>query len=45
MSEVKAKRMNMSQAIAMAMHHAMEMDSSVVALGEDIADPQGGGVF
>ncbi|SDN82954.1 alpha-ketoacid dehydrogenase subunit beta [Pseudomonas jinjuensis] len=45
MSAVKAKRMNMSQAIAMAMHHAMEMDSSVVALGEDIADPQGGGVF
>jgi len=45
MSEVKAKRMNMSQAIAMAMHHAMEMDSSVVALGEDIADAQGGGVF
>lgn len=45
MSTVKAKRMNMSQAIALALHEAMEIDSSVVALGEDIADPQGGGVF
>lgn len=45
MSEVKARRMNMSQAIAMAMYDAMELDSSVIALGEDIADPQGGGVF
>lgn len=45
MSEVKARRMNMSQAIAMAMHDAMELDPSVIALGEDIADPQGGGVF
>ncbi|MCO6056893.1 alpha-ketoacid dehydrogenase subunit beta [Pseudomonas sp. MOB-449] len=45
MSEVKARRMNMSQAIAMALADAMELDHSVVALGEDIADPQGGGVF
>lgn len=45
MSEVKARRMNMSQAIAMAMYDAMELDSSVITLGEDIADPQGGGVF
>ena len=45
MSEVKVPRMNMSQAIAMAMYDAMELDSSVIALGEDIADPQGGGVF
>lgn len=45
MSEVKVKRMNMSQAIAMALHDAMEMDKSVVVLGEDVADPQGGGVF
>lgn len=45
MSEVKARRMNMSQAIAMAMYDAMELDQNVIALGEDIADPQGGGVF
>lgn len=45
MSEVKAKQINMSQAIAMALHDAMEMDESVVALGEDVADPQGGGLF
>ncbi|HUE94735.1 alpha-ketoacid dehydrogenase subunit beta [Pseudomonas sp.] len=45
MTAVKAKRMNMSQAIAMALHHAMEADTSVVVLGEDVADPQGGGVF
>lgn len=41
----KPKRMNMSQAINMAMHHAMEADSSVITLGEDIADREGGGVF
>lgn len=45
MSEVKAKQINTSQAIAMALHDAMEMDESVVALGEDVADPQGGGLF
>ncbi len=45
MSEVKARRMNMSQAIAMAMYDAMELDPNVITLGEDIADPQGGGVF
>jgi len=36
---------NMVQAIAMALDDAMEIDASVVALGEDIADAQGGGVF
>ncbi len=45
MSEVKAKQINTSQAIAMALHDAMDMDESVVALGEDVADPQGGGLF
>lgn len=45
MSEVKAKQINTSQAIAMALHDAMAMDESVVALGEDVADPQGGGLF
>ena len=45
MSEVKKKRMNMSQAINLAMHDAMALDETVVTLGEDIADREGGGVF
>jgi pyruvate/2-oxoglutarate/acetoin dehydrogenase E1 component len=40
-----AKKINMVQAIAMALDRAMGQDQSVVVLGEDIADPQGGGVF
>lgn len=39
------KKINMVQAIAMALDRAMGQDQSVVVLGEDIADPQGGGVF
>src|SRR5690554_1955416 len=45
MSEVKKKRMNMSQAINLAMHDAMALDEAVITLGEDIADREGGGVF
>lgn len=40
-----AKRMNMVQAINLALDHAMGQDPNVLVLGEDIADKQGGGVF
>ena len=33
------------QAINMALDHAMEADEKVVMFGEDVADPEGGGVF
>ena len=39
------KSMNMIQAINLALDHAMEQDPTVLVLGEDIADKQGGGVF
>lgn len=39
------KKMNTAQAINLALHDAMALDESVVVLGEDIADGQGGGVF
>lgn len=39
------KQMNMAQAIAMALDDAMTLDESVLVLGEDVADKQGGGVF
>ena len=38
-------RMNMVQAINLALDHALGQDPSVLVLGEDIADDQGGGVF
>lgn len=40
-----AAKMNMIEAINMALKEAMEQDPSVFLLGEDIADPEGGGVF
>jgi len=39
------KKMNSAQAIAMALDDAMALDPSVLVLGEDVADKQGGGVF
>jgi pyruvate dehydrogenase E1 component beta subunit len=39
------KKMNTAQAINLALHDAMALDPTVLALGEDIADAQGGGVF
>ena len=45
MSTVTQKKINTAQAINLALHDAMALDSSVVVLGEDIADGQGGGVF
>lgn len=40
-----AKKINMVQAINLALDHAMGQDRSVLVLGEDVADAQGGGVF
>jgi pyruvate dehydrogenase E1 component beta subunit len=40
-----AKKINMVQAINLALDHAMGQDPSVLVLGEDVADAQGGGVF
>lgn len=45
MTTTAQKKMTMVQAINMAMDDAMTLDPSVLVLGEDIADPQGGGVF
>lgn len=45
MTTAGPKKMNTAQAINLALHDAMELDASVVVLGEDIADGQGGGVF
>jgi pyruvate dehydrogenase E1 component beta subunit len=39
------RKINMVQAINLALDHAMAHDDRVLVLGEDIADPQGGGVF
>lgn len=38
------ERMNMSEAINRALHDAMERDSKVLVLGEEVADAEGGGV-
>ena len=38
------QKITMAQAINMALHDAMEEDPTVLALGEDIADREGGGV-
>jgi pyruvate dehydrogenase E1 component beta subunit len=40
----EAKKVNMIEAINMALHDAMEADPTVVVLGEEVADPQEGGV-
>lgn len=39
------RQINMVQAINLALDHAMGQDERVLVLGEDVADPQGGGVF
>ena len=39
------KKVTMIEALNMALRDAMEADESVVMFGEDVADPQGGGVF
>ena len=40
-----SKQVNMVQALNMALHDAMAEDPTVIVLGEDVADPQGGGVM
>ena len=39
------EKMTMLQAINRALHDAMEADPAVLALGEEVADPEGGGVI
>jgi pyruvate dehydrogenase E1 component beta subunit len=41
----EVEKINMAQAIAMALDDAMTLDPTVLVLGEDVADKQGGGVF
>lgn len=41
----KPQTINIVQALNSALDEAMELDPSVMVLGEDIADPQGGGVL
>lgn len=40
-----APRINIIQAVNLALHHAMAEDDKVLVLGEDVADKEGGGVF
>ena len=42
--EAEVKKMNTIQAINMALMDAMEADDKVLVLGEDVADPEAGGV-
>ncbi|MFC5463107.1 alpha-ketoacid dehydrogenase subunit beta [Massilia niabensis] len=39
------KKMNLLQAVNLALHDAMEGDSKVLVFGEDVADREGGGVI
>lgn len=41
----KQNLITFTEAYSRALHDAMEMDDSVIMLGEDIADEEGGGVF
>jgi pyruvate dehydrogenase E1 component beta subunit len=43
-TESTAKKINMIQALNMALHQAMTEDASVFVLGEDVADPEEGGI-
>ena len=42
---VAPKKINFVQGLSMAMDEAMAADVNVIAMGEDIGDDQGGGVF
>lgn len=39
------KKISMIEALNMAMRDAMQADDNVILFGEDVADPEGGGVF
>lgn len=41
----QAAKIDFGQASAMALYEAMEQDESVIILGEDVGDAEGGGVF
>ena len=41
---MSAKKMNLLEAVNLAMHDAMEADPKVLVFGEDVADAEGGGV-
>ena len=45
MSTTAQQKVTMGQAINMALDDALALDPAVLVLGEDVADPQGGGVF
>lgn len=45
MSSTAQQKVTMGQAINMALDDALALDPAVLVLGEDVADPQGGGVF
>ena len=40
----KSAKVNIIQALNLALHDAMESDPSVIAFGEEVADPEGGGI-
>lgn len=43
-ASTKAAKINILQALNWALHDAMEADPSVIAFGEEVADPEGGGI-
>ncbi len=44
-AQTTTKTISFTEAYTRALHDALEMDSSVIMLGEDIGDEEGGGVF
>ncbi|MGB0218901.1 MAG: alpha-ketoacid dehydrogenase subunit beta [Sinimarinibacterium flocculans] len=44
-TEAKPEMITFTEAFSRALHDAMEMDPTVIMLGEDIADEEGGGIF
>jgi len=44
-AEAKPEVITFTEAFSRALHDAMEMDPTVITLGEDIGDEEGGGIF